>query len=30
MLNAYLEHYNTKRVHLGIQLQTPMQMLQSS
>jgi transposase InsO family protein len=30
MLNAYLEHYNTRRVHLGIQLQTPMQMLQRS
>lgn len=30
MLAAYLEHYNTKRVHLGIQLLTPMQMLQRS
>jgi transposase InsO family protein len=30
MLSAYLEHYNTKRVHLGIQLQTPIQMLQRS
>ena len=30
MLTAYLEHYNTKRVHLGIQLLTPMQMLQRS
>ena len=29
-LNAYLEYYNTKRVHLGIQLLTPMQMLQRS
>ena len=29
-LNAYLEHYNTKRVHLGIQMKTPMQMLQRS
>lgn len=29
-LTAYLEHYNTKRVHLGIQLLTPMQMLQRS
>lgn len=30
MLTAYLEYYNTKRVHLGLQLRTPMQMLQSS
>lgn len=30
MLTAYLEHYNTKRVHLGIQLLTPMQMLRRS
>jgi len=29
-LTAYLEYYNTKRVHLGIQLLTPMQMLQRS
>lgn len=29
-LTAYLEHYNTRRVHLGIQLQTPIQMLQRS
>ena len=29
-LTAYLEHYNTKRVHLGIQLLTPSQMLQRS
>ena len=29
-LNAYLEHYNNKRVHLGIQLKTPSQMLQRS
>ena len=29
-LHAYLEYYNTKRVHLGIQLLTPMQMLQRS
>ena len=29
-LSAYLEFYNTKRVHLGIQLLTPMQMLQRS
>jgi transposase InsO family protein len=27
-LTAYLEHYNFKRVHLGIQLQTPASMLQ--
>lgn len=30
MLTAYLEHYNTKRVHLGIQLRTPAAMLQRS
>lgn len=30
MLTAYLEHYNTKRVHLGIQMLTPVQMLQRS
>lgn len=30
MLTAYLEYYNTKRVHLGLRLRTPMQMLQSS
>lgn len=30
MLTTYLEYYNTKRVHLGLQLRTPMQMLQSS
>lgn len=29
-LTAWLEHYNTKRVHLGIQLLTPSQMLQRS
>lgn len=29
-LTAYLEYYNNKRVHLGIQLQTPIQMLQRS
>jgi len=29
-LTAYLEHYNNKRVHLGIQLLTPKQMLQRS
>lgn len=28
-LTAYLDYYNTKRVHLGIQLRTPVQMLQS-
>lgn len=27
-LTAYLEYYNTKRVHLGIQMQTPAGMLQ--
>ena len=27
-LTAWLEYYNTKRVHLGIQLLTPMEMLQ--
>ncbi len=30
MLTAYLEHYNTRRVHLGIQMLTPVQMLQRS
>lgn len=29
-LTAYLEYYNNKRVHLGIQMQTPIQMLQRS
>jgi transposase InsO family protein len=29
-LTAYLEYYNKERVHLGIQLRTPMQMLQRS
>jgi len=29
-LSAYLEQYNTKRVHLGIQMLTPVQMLQRS
>lgn len=29
-LTAYLEYYNTKRVHLGIQMLTPTQMLQRS
>ncbi len=27
-ISKYLEHYNTKRVHLGIQMKTPVQMLQ--
>ena len=27
-LTAYLEYYNTKRVHLGLQLKTPAEMLQ--
>jgi transposase InsO family protein len=30
MLAAYLEYYNNKRVHLGIQLRTPRQMLHRS
>jgi transposase InsO family protein len=30
MLAAYLEYYNNERVHLGIQLQTPISMLQWS
>ncbi|MGK2896464.1 MAG: transposase [Candidatus Saccharimonadales bacterium] len=29
-LTAYLDYYNTKRVHLGIQIQIPVQMLQRS
>jgi transposase InsO family protein len=29
-LNNYLEFYNNQRVHLGLQLQTPIQMLQRS
>lgn len=29
-INKYIEFYNTKRIHLGIQLRTPAQMLQSS
>lgn len=29
-LTAYLVHYNTRRVHLGIQMRTPSQMLQRS
>lgn len=29
-LGAYLEYYNNKRVHLGIQMQTPASMLQRS
>lgn len=29
-LTAYLDYYNTKRVHLGIQLRTPSEMLQRS
>jgi putative transposase len=29
-LTVYLEYYNTKRVHLGIQMQTPTEMLQRS
>lgn len=29
-INKYIEFYNTKRVHLGIQLRKPIEMLQSS
>lgn len=29
-LNAYLEYYNTRRVHLGLQLRVPISMLQRS
>lgn len=29
-LSAYLDYYNTKRVHLGLQLRTPVEMLQRS
>ena len=29
-LNAYLDYYNTKRVHLGLQMRTPREMLQRS
>lgn len=29
-INQYIEFYNTKRVHLGIQLRKPIEMLQSS
>jgi len=29
-IDAYLEHYNYKRVHLGLQMRTPAEMLQSS
>jgi transposase InsO family protein len=28
-IDQYIEHYNTKRVHLGLQLKIPIQMLQS-
>lgn len=30
MLSAYLEYYNNERVHLGIQMRTPTEMLQRS
>lgn len=30
MLTAYLDYYNTERVHLGIQMRTPTEMLQRS
>jgi len=29
-IDRYIEYYNTKRIHLGLQLQTPISMLQSS
>jgi putative transposase len=29
-INKYIEFYNTKRVHLGLQLRKPIEMLQSS
>jgi transposase InsO family protein len=29
-IGAYLDYYNTKRVHLGLQLRTPLEMLQRS
>jgi transposase InsO family protein len=29
-INEYIDYYNTERVHLGIQLRTPVQMLQRS
>lgn len=29
-INQYIEYYNTKRIHLGIELQTPVSMLQRS
>ena len=29
-IDAYLDYYNNKRVHLGIQMRTPSEMLQSS
>jgi transposase InsO family protein len=29
-INQYIEFYNTKRIHLGLQLRVPVQMLQSS
>jgi len=29
-INRYIEYYNTKRIHLGLQLQTPTSMLQRS
>lgn len=29
-INKYIESYNTKRIHLGLQLQTPISMLQRS
>jgi putative transposase len=29
-INKYIEFYNTKRIHLSLQMQTPIEMLQSS
>jgi transposase InsO family protein len=29
-INSYIEFYNTKRIHLGIELQTPVSILQRS
>jgi putative transposase len=29
-INLYIEYYNTKRIHLGLQLRVPIEMLQRS
>jgi transposase InsO family protein len=29
-IDQYIEYYNTERVHLGLELQTPVSMLQRS